>query len=233
MKFFFSHKLMYKLNKEEIEYIEKFYKNIHSYFSEKFIKYFDFLIKDQNIKDIETLKVHIKNKIVLIEKELKEEKIINNKMKEKIKLLEDYINKIELEKNKNKKKILEKEKFDFMIINENNLNNQIIKLNKQLEEKVNEIKKIHFNYKSDLFIDKNLISVIIASEDESIIDSFICKKTDKFSKIEDSFYENHPEYNETNNDFYVGRKKIKRNKTLLDNEIYNNSIIIVKKCEED
>ena len=72
------------------------------------------------------------------------------------------------------------------------------------------------------------ISVNFTTIDEKMHYSIICKKTDKFSKIEEQFYKDNPKYNKNEHHFMNGNKIIDNSKTLDDNDIHNNSIIIIK-----
>ena len=58
--------------------------------------------------------------------------------------------------------------------------------------------------------------------------SIIAKNTEIFSKIEIKLYEKYPKYKESENCFFVGGKKINKNKTLEQNNIINNDIITLK-----
>ena len=57
--------------------------------------------------------------------------------------------------------------------------------------------------------------------------SVICKNTEKFHKIEGQLYENYPEYSENDNFFILNGRKINRYKSLEENSIKNNDIIIL------
>ena len=83
----------------------------------------------------------------------------------------------------------------------------------------------------DLDENEKLISVIISSEDKSILYSIICKNTDKFIKIKEKFYEIFPEFGKVKNLFYLNGNEIIENKTLDENGIKNSDLIIFKKVE--
>ena len=55
----------------------------------------------------------------------------------------------------------------------------------------------------------------------------MCKSNDKFNEIENKFYDEYPEFIETENNFYYDGKKINKNKTLENNKIKNNGIVIL------
>ena len=66
------------------------------------------------------------------------------------------------------------------------------------------------------------------SDEQDINYSIVSKNTEKFSKIEAMLYDKFPKYIESENYFFVGEKKINRNKTLVQNNINNNDIITLK-----
>ena len=66
------------------------------------------------------------------------------------------------------------------------------------------------------------------SSNENIINSFICKNTDKFINIEDKFYEQYPQYINSKNIFKCNGNDINRFKSLEDNKINDKDIIILK-----
>ena len=76
-------------------------------------------------------------------------------------------------------------------------------------------------------IPNNLISVIFQSLDKKVHCSIICKKTDLFINVESSLYKKHPEYLESEQYFIANGKKINKFKTLNENGIKDNDIIIL------
>ena len=80
----------------------------------------------------------------------------------------------------------------------------------QLKEKDEEIKELKSNFPFEIKKGEKLLSIIIMSQDESIIHSFICKNTDQFYKIENLFYEQYQNYAETENSFFLNGHKIKK-----------------------
>ena len=72
-----------------------------------------------------------------------------------------------------------------------------------------------------------MISVMFFSFDQKIHHSIICKNTDKFNKIENIFYDNYNEYYESTNYFIIKVKKINKGKSLDENNIKDNDIIII------
>ena len=57
--------------------------------------------------------------------------------------------------------------------------------------------------------------------------SIVCNKNDKFSKIEELFYERYPEYKKTINLFTCNGSEINKNKTLNENFILDNDTIVL------
>ena len=57
--------------------------------------------------------------------------------------------------------------------------------------------------------------------------STICKNTDIFNNIETKLYKDYKEYFDTENYFTVNGKKIHKNKSLEENNIRNNDIIML------
>ena len=111
-------------------------------------------------------------------------------------------------------------------------------MNEDIKKLLNLCNNIYLNQKEFkekekfLFaLDENekLISVIISSEDKSILYSIIFQNTDKFIKIKEKFYENFPEFGKVNNLFYLNGNEIIENKTLDENGIKNSDLIIFKK----
>jgi serine/threonine protein kinase len=158
---------------------------------------------EQNEKDLK--KKELEEKIISLEKELKEEKSKNEIYLKVIKQLNDDLDKYK--KNDLADKNLEKDKTE-------------------------ELKKVLEVNPDELLKGEKLISVNFTTTDEKMHYSIICKSTDIFSKIQDQFYNDNPKYNKNENIFMIGNKKIENSKTLDDNDIHNNSIIILKKKNE-
>lgn len=69
------------------------------------------------------------------------------------------------------------------------------------------------------------MSVIFISTNQAIHYSIICKSDDIFSNIENSLYEEYPEYKNKNNIFTSNGNQINKNLTLRENNITKNSVI--------
>ena len=155
--------------------------------------------------------------INILIKELKNEKAKNKK-------LEKEINRLANELSKEESKI--KDLNDKLEISEKtyckDINEHCIKLN-ELKEKLSK-------FPFELNDNEKMISIIFVSLDESIIDSVICKNTDKFSKIEKQLYQIYPEY-EGKINFMNNGMCINKENNLEENKIYNNSKINIINIE--
>ena len=170
------------------------------------------IIKEDEIKGkIKILEDSLTNKKIEKENLLKNLKILNIKLKEK----EDIINNFQKENLKLNKKINELE----ILIQKNNLQNNCSQ--KSISVKNNKLSE-----------SEKLMTIIISTFDEGINHSFICKNTDNFKKIEEAFYNNYPEYIKTKNIFTIKRREINVNKSIEDNNIRSNDIIILKKANK-
>jgi len=93
--------------------------------------------------------------------------------------------------------------------------------------KENEIKELKSKILFEISKAEKLMSVIIVSKDEAIYFSSLCKNTDKFTRIEELFYEKYPEYKKKGNYFIINGNKINKEKTLEENKISNSDIITI------
>ena len=155
----------------------------------------------------------------------------------------NYENKINIlnnqliqEKNKNQLLINENNNLKSKI---NNLNNEINKLKDKIKLLENNLstKNIEIqNYKSKNNI-KNKITSILPGEEILGINfvsmgiqgisnyNLVCKNTDLFVRLEERLYEDFPQFKEYETYFEVKTKRIKRFKTLKENNIKTNDVI--------
>ena len=97
-----------------------------------------------------------------------------------------------------------------------------------LEKKENELKELQL--KSTILIAKeNLINIIFISIEEDIYWSTSCQKEEQFASIEKLFYKEYPELMELDISYKCKGEKINRLKSLEDNKIKNNDIIVLFK----
>ena len=149
-------------------------------------------------------------------------------------------NKLIQEKNKNQTLINENNNLKLKI---NNLNTEINKLNdkiKLLENNLS-IKNMEIqNYKSQNNINiKNEITSILPGEKIIAVNfvsmgiqgisnyNLVCKDSDLFVRLEERLYEDFPQFKEYETYFEVKTKRIKRFKTLKENNIKSNDVINV------
>jgi len=176
------------------------------------------------INNIENLKFELKEKKLsddLIDGKKLEKQDIENNFKES----EELIQSIKVEDQILKEKI---NKLKEII---KNINLEYKNAYKNIIEKDNEIKMLRdelskFPFK--LSEGEKLMTIIISSFDKAIQYAFVCKNTDLFKNIEEKFYEKFPEYLETANFFTKNGQVINRNKSLENNNIKDNDILILK-----
>ena len=100
----------------------------------------------------------------------------------------------------------------------------------QIKERDKIIKKYESKisqFPFELSFGEKIISIVIMSSDENIIFPILCKNTDIFNFVEKKFYEKYPEYKDLDNYFILNGKRIRKNKSLDENKIKNNDIIII------
>lgn len=211
---------------------------------EEYVLEANLLIDNYNKKEIIDNYSEYKNIIDQLKKEneeikeklnyLKEENmILKQNLSEKVQVYEAleqdntlFIKKIEeLENNiKEKTKIIE------------NLNEKIkskYRINsdeifKTLYKEINELKIKLSRYPIELLEGEKLINFTIMSNDENVRTNILCKNTDKFVNVENIIYEKYPEYFDFEYYFTINGKKINKRKTVEENNINNNDIIIMK-----
>ena len=103
----------------------------------------------------------------------------------------------------------------------------IIEKDKEIKELKLKISRLPFTLEEE----ENLMSIIIASSDKKCIHSIICKNTDEFYKIEAQLFKTFPDYSEKEIVFKLNEKKINKHKTLEQNNINNNDVIILNIIE--
>ena len=183
-------------------------------------------------------------KIESLEKELNENKEKQKKQEneydkfkieseKKIKELKDKLNK---EKNKNEsleqkiKKLVSEKKIND---NKNNKDNpdskeSLINLILEKDRELNELKKKLSRYPFELNEGEKMMTVNFLSGNQKIQNySLICKNSDSFSVLEKKLYEDFKEFYESENYFTVNGNKIHKLKSLDENKIKNNDVIIL------
>ena len=224
---------------------------------------YDLFIQELKIKKIieEDIKIDTKNKIYenkidnnIRNKELEELRLQLTNEKEKNKILEEKNKKYERDLkergiNKGEKQL--RKELDNEIKKYNNLKKQIeeekalrMTYGKETKEsfietiieKDKKIRELELKISRFPFILEEgevLMSIIFISSDQNLHYSVICKNTDEFYKIESQIYKKYPEYTENENFFILNGKKINRYKTLEQNGVKNNDIIILNEFVND
>ena len=161
--------------------------------------------------------------------EVNELKKQNLNLRKEIEQLKDKLNE---EKNKNQKltfkleeltNILNKDQKDTLSI-QNEMSEKIIALDNYYNKKLEKLKSI-FPFK--VSEDDKIISTIFKRSDQNCYYSMICKSTEMFIELEKRLFIKYPEYKETKNFYCANGHKIDINKTLEDNKIKDNEIIII------
>lgn len=176
-------------------------------------------LKQNKIKEIENRNKKLLEKINELEKIIVDIKknILNNDKVES--LIDNNNDKILLEKIKNMENI---------IIDQNESNNNYDNIILDKENKIESLKSELSKYFSKIEEYEKSISIIIISEDEKMLNSIICKDKDNFKDVENKIYKKNPNYSKTNNYFFLKDNRINVNKTLKENNIKDNDIIILK-----
>ena len=224
---------------------------------------YDLFIQELKNKKIieEDIKIDTKNKIYenkidnsFRNKELEELRLQLTNEKEKNKILEEKNKKYERdlkERGINKGEEQLRKELDNEIKKYNNLKKQIeeektlrMTYGKETKEsyietiieKDKKIRELELKISRFPFILEEgevLMSIIFISSDQNLHYSIICKNTDEFYKIESQLYKKYPEYTENENFFILNGKKINRYKTLEQNGVKNNDIIILNEFVND
>ena len=148
------------------------------------------------------------------------------KEKEKNKILEERLNELN-NKIIEYKQIIEKNQDDIKIYQDNSYESLINKiLEKDNENKILQAKLKRYPF--ELNEGEEILCINFCSRDKKIQNySAICKNTDKFNIIENKLYKDYPEFYETENHFICKGNKINKNKSLEENNIHNNDVIIM------
>ena len=224
---------------------------------------YDLFIQELKNKKIieEDIKIDTKNKIYenkidnnIRNKELEELRLQLTNEKEKNKILEEKNKKYERdlkERGINKGEEQLRKELDNEIKKYNNLKKQIeeekalrMTYGKETKEsfietiieKDKKIRELELKISRFPFILEEgevLMSIIFISSDQNLHYSIICKNTDEFYKIESQLYKKYPEYTENENFFILNGKKINKYKTLEQNGVKNNDIIILNEFVND
>ena len=143
--------------------------------------------------------------------------------------LDNYIK----ENKKLKDDLLKANKIIANIGNNNTNNNEILNLKYQLSQKDNEIKDLKIKLLQSNN-DKNKFDMIVyfKSMDEVINKEPIrCSSNDTFAEIEEKLYKKHNDFRNTNNHHICNGRNILRLKTLNENKIKDEDVVLITKLE--
>lgn len=202
---------------------------------------------DPSAPGIENYLKEINRNVANLESDLNTERQLKQKLCKEIISLKNVINikdKIIKDKTKEIEELNRKKKEKQSIIisqsNYESKKDKIIELMQKLEIKEdlikkmdNEIKGMKTRYPFELYNDEKLMIVTIETQDRITHHSFLCKNTHKFTYLENLLYEVYPELTETENYYLAQGKKINKYKTLEENNIKDNDIIILNKIDDE
>ena len=168
----------------------------------------------------------LEEKIKKLERELNEQKNKNNQSAEmlNIELKKQLDN--EIKKFNDFKKQVEEDKVAKMYLGnetKESMMETIIEKDRENKELKSKISRLPFTLEEGEY----LMIITFITTDQHLHYSIICKNTDEFHKIEGELYKKYPEYSENENYFIVNGDKINKYKTLEQNKIKNNSVIML------
>jgi len=187
-------------------------------------------VENEEIKELKEKLNEEKNKnsdlmekIIKLKKELEEEKSKNKNLEEKIINLEYKL------KNEVKNENFEKLKAEISKNNQERESKELYIYETLFEKdkEIKELKKKLSRFPFELKEGEKMISVIFYSCDQKVHHSIICKTSDKFNKIENMLYDSYNEYYDTINVFTVKGRKVNKGKSLDENNIQDNDIIML------
>ena len=106
-----------------------------------------------------------------------------------------------------------------------------IDINFEKDKEIKDLKLKLSKFPFELNENENLMSIIFTTVDQKFYHSIICKNSEKFNYIENRLYEHYPDYQENENYFTVNGTKIIKSRSLEENKIHNNDIIILNTIE--
>jgi len=161
----------------------------------------------------------LENKIKILTKELADEKSKNNNLisqlnnaNKTIKDLSDKLNSINLK----------------------NYNSELQKIINMKNDEINKLKsKLNENTIENIQPGEKILAICFTSCDQKINNFALpCKDSELFVRIEEKLYDDYSEYKEKETYFMAGGNKIKRFKTLKENNIKSGSIIMLNIIDE-
>ena len=133
-----------------------------------------------------------------------------------------------IEKQKNQKKDL----IDFNTYKFDS-KEDLFKIILQKDKEINDLKIKLSRFPFELNEGEKLMTINFISVNQEINYSIICKNTQRFNEIENKLYDVYPKYSENENYFIVRGQRVIKNKTLEENHIENNDVIILNHFQEN
>ena len=113
-------------------------------------------------------------------------------------------------------------------------NNEVINLNNQINDLNAQIKKLNININNpNVKVDINdIVTVSFRSLDYKVDVAYSSPKSDLFVRLEEKLYDEYPEFRDLDNIYFtVNGKKIRRFRSLQENNLKNNDKILLNICE--
>jgi hypothetical protein len=164
--------------------------------------------------------------LIVIDNDTKNESVFLKEIKE----LKEKLNEANKIINEQKEKILELQYKITMTKSEDiNQINSLMNIIEKKDEEIKLLKTRNFNNKRNNQINlSDIKSISFVSDDQRISNySIPCRGNPIFAKIEEELYKEFPEYRETNNYFLYQGKRIKRFKTINENNIRSGALLIL------
>ena len=137
---------------------------------------------------------------------------------------------IEIQKYNNLKRQIEEEKELKMSLgkeSKESMMETLIEKDKEIKELKIKLSRLPFTIEEG----EEILSIIFITSNQELHYSIICKNTDEFHKVESQLYKKFPKYSENENFFLLNGNKINKYKTLKQNGIKDNDIIILNEIE--
>ena len=163
---------------------------------------------NEEINELKKQNLNLRKEIEQLKNKLNEEKNKNQKLTFKLEELTNFLN---------------KDQKDTLSI-QNEMSEKITAMNNYYNKKLEKLQSI-FPFK--VSEDDKIMATIFKRSDQNSYISMICKSTEMFIELEKRLFIKYPEYKETKNYYYANGHKIDINKTLEDNKIKDNEIIII------
>ena len=103
----------------------------------------------------------------------------------------------------------------------------LFKIILQKDKEINDLKIKLSRFPFELNEGEKLMTINFISVNQEINYSIICKNTQRFNEIENKLYDVYPKYSENENYFIVRGQRVIKNKTIEENHIENNDVIIL------